>query len=156
MLVIWVVALAVPAPTSTKHSGTNWITKSCSKAVKLFVIAPSHIITERRLCAATVNGKAYYPNLPSWRSTWPPRMTNFIPQEMQYHIVWPNYGHNSQNYAIDLQSGCIIFDWRPFHRYVGVDSCTCEEYDFMVGKLTRVQLFLFYLSSWENRKDSHQ
>ena len=35
------------------------------------------------------------------------QMTNFIPQEMQYHIgflVWPNYGHNSQNYAIDLQA----------------------------------------------------
>ena len=59
MLVIWVpvVALAVPAPTSTKHSGTNWMTKFCSKAVKLFVIAPSHIITERRWCAATVNGR---------------------------------------------------------------------------------------------------
>lgn len=155
MLVIWVVALAVPAPTSTKHSGTNWITKSYSKAVKLFVIAPSHIITERRWCAATVNGR-----LLSQSTLMEVNLTSqndkFYHPRDAIHIVWPNYGHNSQNYAIDLQPGCIIFDWRPFHRYVGVDSCTCEEYDFMVGKLTRVQLFLFYLSSWENRKDSHQ
>ena len=34
-----------------------------------------------------------------------------------------------------FRPGCIIFDWRPFHRYVGVDSCTCEEYDLHGGEV---------------------
>ena len=57
LLVIWVATAQNPAPTSTKYSGTHRITKICSKTVKLFVIAPSHIIPGRRWCEATMIGR---------------------------------------------------------------------------------------------------
>ena len=57
LLVIWVATAQNPAPTSTKYSGTHRITKICSKTVKLFVIAPSHIIPGRRWCVATMIGR---------------------------------------------------------------------------------------------------
>ena len=65
-------------------------------------------------------------------------MIHFTLQEMQYHIFWPNYRPYSQEYVIDLHFRGILSDWKPCHRLFGVDSCTCEDNDIVVGMLLRM------------------
>ena len=73
---------------------------------------------------------------------------------MKYHIVWANYGLNSQMDAIGYQFGYIPSERKPWYRRFGVDWYICEESYNWKEKQTRMKKFWFYLSMCENAMGS--
>ena len=73
---------------------------------------------------------------------------------MKHHIVWANYGLNSQMDAFEYQFGCILSERKPWYRRFGVDWCVCDESDNWKEKQTRMKKFWFYLSICENAMGS--
>ena len=73
---------------------------------------------------------------------------------MKYHIVWANYGLNSQMDAIGYQFGCIPSERKPWYRRFGVDWYISEESDNWKEKQARMKKFWFYFSIGENAMGS--